>query len=269
MSKIPKLRFKFFLCVTSLLVLGGCGAATSIKESVKNATRPSKVEQKHASVDMSGLSPLEQHMRARGMVNPADTSEMHAYSLNMASAAQIKAPKTMVKPSKKPRNVSAPVRHASLDRAKITRRAVAPPTAKPRAPVEFKTAVKPVVKRAVTPAAKVAHAGGAMVTGVRIGQHGDKTRIVLDVSAAADFDYQMDSDKNVLVIQLSNVGWETEAKRVFAAHPLLLAYLAKPSAGGGTFLAVKMKRKAALVFKTSYPPNGTSGHRIVFDIAPA
>ena len=218
-------------------------------------------------------------MRARKMVDPSDTSNTHRYTYlaedyeqriegDQVRYEEIEAAleaQGMVLPGRKPGD-------ASSEQAQLPTRvaaAVIPPS-------------KPVISGAVTPPVKPVSAPqgfvksgsatttrGAAITDVRIGQHPDKTRIVLDASANANFEYQMDEQKNVLVVKLHGVRWAAAEKRVFSSHPLLLAYLAKPLDDGGTLLAIKMKQPAKLLFKSILPPAAGKSFRIVFDVAPA
>ena len=297
MSKMPKLRFKFFLCMMGVLIVAGCNATSGTRDSnwsprpkAVNGASESKSAKitKHASLEEEGLSPLEQHMRARGMVNPSDTSPTHSYTYTANSPADIRSTKNMVVPPKKPRtsksifSKAAKVFTPTAPAASASRASAAVPAVKP-APRSTASIQSSVMAQAPVAARKPSRApvanqtgrdasGGssATVRGLRIGQHGEKTRIVLDVSASTPFSYNMDVRKNVLVIQLPNARWGAEAKRVFDAHPLLMAYLAKPNSSGGTFLAIKMKRSAALVFKAKYGASGSNAnHRIVFDVTPA
>lgn len=221
-------------------------------------------------------------MQARKMVNPADTSPTHRYTYlaenyqqRIAGSAG-KTPRVpgMVVPRKKPqRSLSSalPALIAKVTNSKPASAVVSAPApaAKP-VKVAAIPAAKPTPKKVVKGKSKTrTTSSGASVTAVRIGNHPDKTRLVLDVSGSAAFDYKMDNKKNVLVVTLKGAKWSTEVKRVFSDHPLLLAYLAKPRSNGDTFLAIKMKKPAQLLFKATYPPTAGKGYRIVFDVAPA
>lgn len=126
--------------------------------------------------------------------------------------------------------------------------------AEPKAPAATKTA------KAETPKHK-------SVTNVRIGDHPDKTRMVIDMTDLPKFTYQMQDDKNLLVVNLPGTDWNAKERKVYAHHPLLLAYIAKKSPDGGTILAFKLRKKVKVLNDTVFKPSKTAGHRIVFDIA--
>ena len=280
MKKHGLSKFSFFV-LCGVLMLAGCVSndtqTTSRTASTRSASKPYV-----SRSGGSGLSPLEAHERARKMVDPGDTSATHRYTYlaedyqkRIAGNAG-KAPRVpgMVMPRKKPQRSLGSALPALI--AKITNSSPAQavssapePAAKPVKMAAIPEA-KPVPKKVVEGQSKTRKmSSGVRVTSVRVGKHPDKTRIVLDVSGNAAFDYKMDNKKNVLVVTLKGASWSTDVKRVFSNHPLLLAYLAKPRSNGDTFLAIKMKKPAQLLFKTTYPPSSGKSYRIVFDVAPA
>jgi len=106
-----------------------------------------------------------------------------------------------------------------------------------------------------------------VVTNVRIGDHPNKTRMVIDMTNAPKFTYQVQDDKNLLVVNLPDTDWDAKDRKVYAHHPLILAYIAKKSPEGGTILAFKLRKKIKVLKDTVFRPSENAGHRIVFDIA--
>ena len=273
MKKITSRNIRFFALCAAILIMSACVPATTQSTDEARTTR-APAARPYILGGKKELDPMEQHMRARKMVDPGDTSPTHRYTYlaedyqariagKRSKAVAGKPDSSAVVPAKKPlRNLASAIPAA---KPQSKSEAVVTPASKP---VSKKKAVK--VASAKKPASKpVVKSSGANVTAVRIGNHPDKTRLVLDVSGSAQFDYKMDQKKNVLIITLKGTGWDTEAKRVFSSHNLLMAYLAKPIKGGGTMLAIKMKKPATLLFKTTYPPSSGKGYRIVLDVAPA
>lgn len=280
MHKAARFRFKFCILMTGILLVGGCQSASSVRESINrqiDAVRtPSQKprapvyngNESYESADYD--DPLQQHLRARRMVNPDDTSERHAYTRTVGDNEPSPLQDNMVTPAHKPSR-GTPWRLWSKDKVEPepAHQAVARVSTPPSKPQ--RTAALSAPEPAPAPVRKLSPSSGghASVLGLRIGQHPGKTRIVLDVSASTPFTYHMEESKNVLVVELPDADWGADAKKVFNNHPLLLAYLAKPTSSGGTFLAIKMNKKSELVFKTTYPKSGASNFRIVFDVAPA
>lgn len=250
MGITPGFRLTFCVVMTALLVLSGCNTMNRVKEALnlEDPVTPEPSEEllkedaRYAMADSTkGLSPMEAHMRARRMVDPNDLSDHHDY--------------TYKAPLQRPQLESKDLQIAQRDMiSAISKR-------KPQIESQKTELASARAVSAVAPAA-----GGASVIDVRTGDHPDRTRVVLDLSGPSRFEYVMDEEKNMLVIELPDARWEAGERRVFSDHPLLMAYLARPAPSGGTLLAIKMKRKAKLIFKTVYEPNQSRGHRIVFDV---
>jgi hypothetical protein len=105
---------------------------------------------------------------------------------------------------------------------------------------------------------------GSSVTGIRVGEHPGKVRIVLDLSGASNFSAEIDNNEKVLLVDLPNTAWTTDMEKVFK-NPLVKAYIAQKNENGVT-LAVKLAAPAKLVMSTKLPPNQTYGHRIALDV---
>lgn len=295
MNKFNKNKSIWSFCVLivmSTFALSGCSSGRTVPSDNSRTARSETYQSSSSAVADSGLSPLEQHMRARRMVDPGDTSPTHRYTYLAENHEKrvagrqareiLRSDGTVVVPGHKPRRGGENAFSklvASLAPADAVGGAVVKPESKPvvKTANASQSASGAILKPSVKPRRQVAkpsqtasYSGkGGSVTAVRVGKHPDKTRLVLDVSAKPDFNFEMDDRKNVLVVKLPGTGWSADTKRVFSSHPLLLAYLAKPTSGGGTFLAIKMKKKAKLLFKSVYPPGNGKGYRIVLDVAPA
>lgn len=289
MAFSPHFRIGFFCIMTSLLVLGGCRPGSQWENSrfakavssIEPATGTHDIRppEQRGEEDLSALSPLEQHLRARKMVDPNDMSSSHAYTFRYdpETGHLVKAFATVegiseesmkrVLSKRKPMLKSkSELRLVSLQEPKQEQRSsrqdkVVEPVREARVSVAQEDTQGQVI-------AKSSSGHHAVVTSVRRGEHKDKTRLVLDLTESASFEYQMDEEKNVLAITLPGVVWQAEERHVYGGHPLLLAYLAKPLPNHeGTLLAIKMKKNAQLVFKSLYEPNDQRGYRLVFDVA--
>lgn len=114
---------------------------------------------------------------------------------------------------------------------------------------------------------KAVSGGPLRVTGLRAGQHPGKARLVLDVSGAAKFSYDLDNNEKLLVIELPDVAWDTTSERSLSGFVPLKGYSAQKS-GKGTRLVVNLSVASKIVMSTAMKPNHKYGHRVVFDIAP-
>lgn len=122
----------------------------------------------------------------------------------------------------------------------------------------------PPVNKAPAPAA-IASSGPSVVS-VRMGSYPDKTRLVLDLSAASKYSYDVDNNERLLIIDLPGAAWTAEMQKSFAGNPLVKGYSAQ-SANGGTTVAVELARPAKVTNTAQLAPNATySAHRIFLDI---
>lgn len=104
------------------------------------------------------------------------------------------------------------------------------------------------------------------VIGLRIGEHPGKTRIVLDLSAPAQFTPDLDNEEKLLMIALPGTAWAAENSRTIK-NPLIRSWSVQKS-GEGSTLAIDLGKPAKIIMSTSLPPSEDAGNRIVIDIAP-
>lgn len=163
--------------------------------------------------------------------------------------------------------VMAPVKTTVTETVTTKTTATAPvvaPTAAAPAPV-LAPAPAPAMPPAVPAATPKIQMGAIIgsVKDIRIGDHIDKTRIVLDVTQKADFKASIDSDGRRLVITLPQYDWKT-AKRWDAVSANLVAGY---SYADGV-LVMDLMAPATLRSQTTLA--GEGGQRIVIDLfAPA
>lgn len=138
-------------------------------------------------------------------------------------------------------------------------------------PVVAAPADAPAVKAAVTPSstAQVSKAG-ANVSALRVGEHGTKTRLVLDLTTSSkpDFKYDLDNGEKLLLVDLPATGWAgTSSGNGGAVSPLVGSWSVQTNAEGGSGLAIQLK-KPARVLSTQFLPSGDGNPaRLVIDIA--
>lgn len=123
-------------------------------------------------------------------------------------------------------------------------------------------ATEPIAKAEAVPA------GATSVRGVRIGEHGSKTRIVLDLAGASkpDFKYDIDNAEKLLLVELAGTAWSGAATGA-PKSPLIQSWAAQGTPSGGAALAVQLKKGARILSSEYLKPEGSSPARIVLDIA--
>jgi hypothetical protein len=128
----------------------------------------------------------------------------------------------------------------------------------------------PVLSDAPAAAAKPATAPAAPVTmgpiigdvrGIRIGDHIDKTRIVLDVTAKAPFKVRLENEGRRMVIELPQYAWKTEATWNAMSAALVAGYRYADGA-----LVLDLLAPASIRQQTSLPAGDGAGPRIMIDI---
>ncbi len=144
--------------------------------------------------------------------------------------------------------------------------AAAKPASLPEAKLpETKTEAK------ITPAAGASVPTGAnSVKGIRIGEHGSKTRLVLDLSANAKpaFKYDLDNGEKVLLVELPASGW-AGAQSGTPKSPLIESWTVQKTPEGGSTLAIQLKKDARVLSTEFLKPEGPDSARLVMDIASA
>jgi hypothetical protein len=127
---------------------------------------------------------------------------------------------------------------------------VAPP---PQKAVKVQSTAKPIM-------------GDVTVKGLRIGEHKGKTRLVLDISGATSYSYDLDNNENLLVIELPNAGWSGKKSWASSKAPLLSSYTVQPS-GNGSRVIIQLKKPVKIIYEDTIKPNGTPNYRVVIDLA--
>lgn len=104
---------------------------------------------------------------------------------------------------------------------------------------------------------------------LRIGEHPEKTRIVMDATAGLDFNIHNENQGRVLIVDLPAAGWDTAASMPAANSPLIESYQSQPDGNGGTRLFLSLKKDVRVLWAEALAPVGDKGHRIVIDLAGA
>tara|TARA_R110002124_G_scaffold64985_2_gene177936 strand:+ start:753932 stop:754918 length:987 start_codon:yes stop_codon:yes gene_type:complete len=106
----------------------------------------------------------------------------------------------------------------------------------------------------------------ASVNNIRFGEYKGQDRVVLDLTAPANFRYDLDNNEKLLIIDLPSASWSTQMAKKITSSGAIAAYNAQPGANGGTQLIFSLKKNARVSQARALPPNGQYGHRIFIDI---
>lgn len=107
--------------------------------------------------------------------------------------------------------------------------------------------------------------GVASITGVRLGHHSDKTRIVLDISDKADFSYGISESGTSVIVNFSRVDWRSDqsSKRLTG---VVAGYSFDKGNKGEGLLGIKTRVPVNIQKVFVLPPTNGSGYRIVLDL---
>lgn len=127
----------------------------------------------------------------------------------------------------------------------------------PKAPVQPKAP-------AAAPKPKVE---GLAATAVRVGEHTDKIRVVMDVTQEAKFSIDLDNAEKLLVVEMPDVAWAAARAQKFSDSALFESYSVEPTNGGkGSLVVFTLKRSTDILKQSTLRPDGGNGHRIYFDL---
>lgn len=141
-----------------------------------------------------------------------------------------------------------------------------PADAEPAGPPPKNVDVKLTPSDAPSPTAGAG--AGVAVNGIRIGEHGNMTRLVLDLTGRSAFSARLDASGMLLTVHLPGTAWRTGASSTAANSRAVASYVATPDGQGGTILALRLKRPATVSWSDTLPPSGDTGYRAVVDLTP-
>lgn len=292
----------FFLALTASMIIVSCARETAPGQ-VSKADLPEAETEKLLEAEGSWslveedktATPTQQHMEARGQVNPKQTGKKRPYTstpsetemsenvhfrvLRLESEMEglksdfgkLLPPLTGLMVADRNLDMAVADVHARRTEADAAQEKpeqpanlAAPPSVPRPADGESAQSEKPQA----APSAPAPLPGGApVITGLRFGEHPGKTRIVLDSTAPVNFTYNVDNGEHVLVVDLPGTGWTADMQKAMAKHPLIKGYSAQPSAAGTT-LALELVKDAKVVMSSLMKPNDVYGHhRVVLDLA--
>ena len=117
----------------------------------------------------------------------------------------------------------------------------------------------------VAAAAQKGKAPAVVVSGVRLGEHGDSTRLVLDMNGSADAQVSVHTNPNRLEIALPGTGWR---EGISARKLGLVSGVTMTEDKDGAKLVIELAKPARVKASTLLKPADKHDYRFVFDLAP-
>lgn len=171
------------------------------------------------------------------------------------------APTAYVPP---PQALSAP--EPSAGEAEFSQNAEPTPVVPAQQPAAAPVAT-PLAPPAAAPVSAALQAGALQASGLRLGEHPGKTRIVIDMSGTPAYKQDLDNAEKIFVIELPNTAWTGPANKSFSS-PLIQSYTAQPmDNSAGTRIVLVLKKTAAVSYQdTLNPASDSPYHRLVIDL---
>ncbi len=168
--------------------------------------------------------------------------------------------------------VPAHMGHSQMGQPMMAQQANQPPPAQPvyqpPVPQAASAPVSAPPPAQFQPASHGSAMGGAAVTGLRFGEHSDKTRLVFDTSDNVAFSYDLDNNERILMINLPGTGWMGSQQMQISGSPMVQSYNVVPDNAGGHQAVIQLRQRARVLWAQALRPGGPQGHRIVLDLAP-
>ncbi|HIF25118.1 MAG TPA: hypothetical protein EYG18_01840 [Micavibrio sp.] len=107
----------------------------------------------------------------------------------------------------------------------------------------------------------------SVVKAVRIGEHSDKIRLVLDLSVMADYKIEAGEEGYIVLVDMPDTTFEAAARASYPNNAILQGYETEMLPSGGTRLILRARNLMTIV--DAYAIDAVDGNppRIVFDIA--
>ncbi|CAA6603914.1 exported hypothetical protein [Rhodospirillaceae bacterium LM-1] len=107
----------------------------------------------------------------------------------------------------------------------------------------------------------------ATVHGLRVGHSGDKTRVIIDLSASTDFAYSVGKDGKSVSLVLPGATWKTAAKGSTKAGGRITGYEYQ-AVDGGSKVILSASEPVEIVQVEPHPADG-QGYQLVIDLVDA
>jgi hypothetical protein len=107
------------------------------------------------------------------------------------------------------------------------------------------------------------------VKGVRIGEHPDKVRLVLDLSGPVAYEVALADGDSVVTLDLPQAAWDAMKTWRSETTPVISSYEVEALPGGGTRLLITGRAKMIVADDGKLAPADGLGHRVFIDLQAA
>lgn len=108
--------------------------------------------------------------------------------------------------------------------------------------------------------------GRASIYDIRIGEHPNRTRIVMDSNAKTGFNVDIDNNEKIAVIDLPQAAWSAAKSKSLAKSNFVKSYSVE-SSGEGHILILQLKRNAKVTYKDDLKSTTDNSRRLVLDLS--
>ncbi len=262
---LKSLSIRLFVVPAAVMILSGCSGSgfqpvgttkASSSENILDAEGPYEL------VEQTDKDPEAAHKQSRNQVNPTQLSKSKSYTGDARTAKVDEEVHTRVLKMERDVEIVANefkgLKNIYGDTA----------TAQRVEPASGETTRMAMAKTNEPVLSKSLKTQGGTVENVRTGEYPNRTRLVIDLNAPAEFAYDIDKDQNLLVIRLSATDWAAAEEKRFDRSSTLQAYAAKISDNGQALVAFKLKGPSKVLRSEKLGKNADGYYRIFFDIAP-
>lgn len=111
------------------------------------------------------------------------------------------------------------------------------------------------------------HYDGIVGVGLRIADHKDKTRIVIDTNKNTPFKIDLDNNEKILIVELPEARWIGKKSEKFTKSSILDTLEVEDLNGKGTLIILTLKKSTQIKQQNRLPADqDTPYHRIYFDL---
>lgn len=111
-------------------------------------------------------------------------------------------------------------------------------------------------------------AGASTVRDITLLPHGNGVRVVIDLGSKVSFQHRTFDNPPRLVIELPDVSWQLPERRGRRAYRMVQGFQFGRQDDGTSNLIISVDRPFEIETVFELPPSGSSGYRIVTDLAP-
>ncbi len=104
---------------------------------------------------------------------------------------------------------------------------------------------------------------------LRIGEHSNKVRVVIDSNKKTKFSVDLDNDEKLIIIEMPDAKWVGSKSKSFAHGKLVKSMEVEELNGGkGSMIILSLKKGTSIMKQSQLKPDSTSAyHRVYFDLS--